>query len=56
MRHFQVAMKLYLESGVAEAVRGAIVEAFHGFQYEEDQKNEYERRLLEIIYKHQMGM
>lgn len=50
-------MELYLESGVAGAVRRAIVEAFHGFQqYEEAQEYEYESRLLEIIRKHQMGV
>ena len=56
LKCFQSSMKLYLESGAAEAVRRAIVEAFHGFQYEEAQKDEYKSRLLGIIHKHQMGV
>lgn len=51
VRCFQVSMKLYLESGVAEAVRMAIVKAFLEFQYEEA-----EEKLLKIIREHHMGM
>ena len=51
MRCFQVSMKEYLESGVAEAVRMAIVEDFHEFQFKE-----VEGKLLKIIREHQMGM
>jgi len=53
VRCFQDTMKLYLKSGIAEAVRMGIGKAFKEVVYEDC---EWGTRLLRIISEHQMGI